>query len=64
MPAAKDKMRSAALRQIWTRLREYLAAEMARAPSTEAFWARIEKHVENKLATEEGKEAGPTHRPI
>jgi uncharacterized phage-associated protein len=62
MPAAKDKKRSAALRQIWTRLREYLAAEMARAPSTEEFWARIEKHVER--AAEEGKEAGPTHRPI
>jgi hypothetical protein len=37
---------------------------MARAPSTEEFWARIEKQVESKLATEEGKEAGPTHRPI
>jgi hypothetical protein len=42
MPRAKDKNRSLALRKVWDRLRDYLAAETARLPSPKELLKKVE----------------------
>ena len=56
MPAAKDKKRSSALREVWGRLRHYFAHLMSDTPDEKKLWQRVEERVNEKFAEEEGRE--------
>jgi hypothetical protein len=56
MPAAKDKKRSSALREVWARLRRYFAPLMSDTPDEKKLWQRVEERVNEKFAEEDGRE--------
>ena len=55
MPAAKHKKRAAALREVWTELRRYIATLMSQTGTDKEMWARVEARVNQRIAETEAR---------